>query len=144
MKTAQQATANWVSAMGNAQTRTNYVNGINSTTVNPMAMAATPEALDAYVNGCQNSVTSGKRANSLNQANVADWKNNATKFGANNLATGAQKSQSKYSRKIAPFAAVWPQMRAAARALPKGGAAAAKARYGAALDVLMSAVPNAA
>src|SRR5690348_14084518 len=133
MKTAQQATANWLTAMGAATTRQRYIDGINGFTGNPMAMAATPEAMAAYVDGVQRSVDSGRRAAALNAASVADWKNNATNVGAQRLASGAQKAQAKYSKNIAPYANVWPQMRAAARAIPKGGLSNAAARSAAAL-----------
>ena len=143
MKTAAQAVANWLAAMGSAQTRTNYVNGIQAYQGNPMAQAATQEALQAYADGCANSVTSGRRAAALNASSPADWKTNAVNVGATRLASGAQKSQGKYTRKIAPYAAVWPQMRAAARALPKGGLANAQARAAAALQVIMQAAGTA-
>lgn len=143
MKTAQQAVANWLAAMGSQQTKTNYVNGINGFNGNPMAMAATPEAMTAYVDGVQRSVDSGRRAAALNAASVSDWKNNATTVGASRLASGAQKAQAKYAKNIAPYANVWPQMRAAARALPKGGLANAQARAAAALQVLMTAAGTA-
>lgn len=137
MKTAQQAVANWTGAMSSAQTVQRYKDGINNTTVNPMALAATDTAMQAYVQGVQRSVDSGKRARSLSAANVADWKNNAVTYGAQNLATGAKKAQSKYQRNIAPYAAVWPQMKQAAAALPSGGLANAVNKVQAALQVIM-------
>lgn len=137
--TAQSAATNWAAAMKSGTTKTNYINGINGTTVNPMALAASPQATQKYLDGVQRSVDSGKRAKSLNNASVATWKTNATTIGANNLTTGAQKAQPKYQQNIAPYAAVWPQMRAAADALPSGGIANAQAKAAAALQVLMSA-----
>lgn len=137
MKTAQQAVGNWQSAMASPQTSQKYKDGINSTNVNPMALAASPEAMQNYLNGVQRSVDSGKRVRALNAASVADWKNNAIQYGATNLANGAKKAQAKYQRNIAPYAAVWPQMRQAAQALPKGGLANATARVQAALGVIM-------
>lgn len=138
-KTAQQAQSNWTAAMGSGQTKTNYINGINAVTVNPMQLAAAPEALQKYIDGCQRSLDTGKRAKALNAASVATWKGNATSIGANNLATGAKKAQDKYARNIAPYAAVWPQMRQASKALPSGGIANAQAKANAALAVLMQA-----
>lgn len=129
--------------MGSPQTAQKYKDGINGFNGNPMALAATPEAMQAYLDGVQRSIASGKRANSLNQASAATWKNNAINVGAARLASGATKSQAKYAAKIAPYAAVWPQMRAAARALPKGGLANATARAAAALQVLMTAAGTA-
>lgn len=143
MKTAQQAASAWLAAMSSPTTSQKYKDGITATTVNPMQMAASSEAMDAYLMGVQRSITSGKRARSLAQADVATWKNNAINVGATRLASGAQKAQGKYASKIAPYAAVWPQMRAAARALPKGGLANAQARAAAALAVIMNAAGTA-
>lgn len=143
MKTAQQAVANWVSQMGSTTTKNNYVAGINATTVNPMQLAASADAMQAYADGVQRSIDSGRRVAALNAADVGTWKQNATTIGATNLASGAKKAQAKYARKIAPYAAVWPQMRAAARALPKGGLANAQARAAAALQVIMQAAGTA-
>lgn len=143
MKTAQQATANWLKQMGSPNTAQAYKDGISATTVNPMAQAATPQAMDAYLAGVQQSVNSGRRQAALNAADPNAWKQNAMTVGASRLASGAQKSQQKYANKIAKYAAVWPQMRAAAQALPKGGLANAQARANAALAVLMQAAGTA-
>lgn len=134
-KTAQQAVANWLKGMSGAAQA--YKDGINATTVNPMQLAAAPAAMDAYLAGVQNSVTSGRRAAALQAADPGMWKQNAITVGASRLASGAQKAQGKYSNKIQKIAALWPQMKAAAAALPKGGLANAQARANAALQVLM-------
>lgn len=139
MKTADQASANWLAAMQNPATAKKYQQGIQGFQGNPMALAATPQAMQAYLDGVQMSITSGKRAKSLNAASVATWQQNAVNVGAARLSSGATKAQPKYLAKIAPYAAVWPQMRAAARALPKGGLANAQARAAAALAVIMQA-----
>lgn len=137
--TAQSAAASWAAAMKSATTKANYVAGINATTVNPMALAATPEATQRYLDGIERAISTGKRAKSLNSASVATWKTNATTIGAGNLTTGATKAQGKYQSNIAPYAAVYPQMKAAAAALPSGGIAASQAKAAAALAVLMQA-----
>lgn len=138
-KNAQQAAANWKSAMQSPQTAANYKAGIQNCTVNPMALAATDEAMQKYQEGVARSITTGKRARSLNNAQVSTWKNNSMTIGAQNLSSGATKAQAKYQANIAPYAAVWPAMKAASAALPGGSASAAKAKFGAALDVLMNA-----
>lgn len=141
--TAQQATTNWVAAMGSTQTRTNYINGIQGFTGNPMQLAATPEAMAAYANGCANSVTSGRRAKGLAQTSATTWQQNAINVGAPRLASGATKAQGKYLAKITPYAALWSQMRAAARALPKGGETNAVNRFQAAINIIMTAAGTA-
>lgn len=137
MKTAQQASANWTSSMGSQQTKQKYIDGINSYSGNPMADAATPQAMAAYLDGVQRSIDNGKRLKSLQGANPTLWKSNAVGVGANNLVNGAKKGAPKYQTNIAPYAAVWPQMRAAARALPKGGLQNATNRVNAALSIIM-------
>lgn len=134
-KTLQQATANWLKGMSGASQA--YIAGINATTVNPMQMAATPQAMDAYLNGVQNSVSSGRRAAALQAADPNQWKTNATTVGASRLASGAQKAQGKYTAKMQKISALWPQMKAASAALPSGGLANAQAKANAALQVLM-------
>lgn len=137
MKTAQQASANWTGAMGSAQTKQKYIDGINGYSGNPMADAATPQAMQAYADGVQRSIDNGKRLKSLQNASPTLWKSNATSIGASNLQSGAKKGAPKYQTNIAPYAAVWPQMRAAARALPKGGLQNATNRVNAALSIIM-------
>ena len=138
-KTAAQAAAKWVAAMQSPTTQQNYVNGINAVTVNPMQLAATPQAEQNYINGIQRAIQSGKRAKKLNAADPAMWKQNAVNIGAANLRSGATKGQPKYVKGVQPYEQVWAQMRQAARALPKGGAANATARFQAALNIIMSA-----
>ncbi len=143
VKTAAQAQAKWVAAMQSPTTQQNYINGINAVSVNPMQLAATPEAEARYIAGIQRAVNNGKRAKKLNAADVGMWKQNATSVGAQNLRSGATKGAPKYGKGIAAYETVWSQMRAAARSLPKGGAANAKARANAAIDVIMQAAGTA-
>jgi hypothetical protein len=138
MKTLQQAVDNWSAAMGSAETANKYKQGIANTTENPMALAATDTAMQNYLNGVQRSVTSGKRVAKLQAASFSDWKTTATTIGVQNLANGAKKGKPKMQRGLAAYAAAWPQMRAAARALPKGGKSNAMNRISAALDVIYS------
>lgn len=137
--TAATAAANWKAAMASPTTAANYKAGIQNCNVNPMQLAASETAMNAYQAGVLRSINSGKRVNALNSASVATWKTNATTVGVQNLQTGATKGLPKYQANIAPYAAVWPQMKAAAAALPGGSIAAASAKQKAALTVLMEA-----
>lgn len=143
VKTAQQAAEAWANAMASPQTSTNYRNGINNTTVNPMALAAAPDAQQRYVQNTAAAVASGRMAQKLNAANVADWKNNASTIGAQRLTSGAQKGKQKATAAFNRLYPIWQQMRAAADSLPKGGLANAQARANAALEVLMKGVGKA-
>lgn len=131
----------WQSGMASAGPK--YAAGINRTTVNPMALAAQPDAMQRYQDGCTRSVTSGKRAASLNAADVNTWKQNAVKYGASNLAQGAQKAAAKTGAAFQKLAPVLSQASAAAQALPKGGLGNAMARVNAALSVIMGAYGSA-
>jgi len=142
-KTAAQAAQKWMSAMQNPQTAQNYVNGINATTVNPMQLAASSEAMDNYQRGVARAIANGKRVRKLNAADVGMWKQNATSVGAQNLKSGAQKGAPKYTKGVQPYESVWAQMRQAARSLPKGGLQNATNRVNAALAVMMQAAGTA-
>lgn len=142
-KTAAQAAQKWMSAMQNPQTAQNYINGINATTVNPMQLAASAEAMDNYARGVQRAITNGKRVRKLNSADVGMWKQNATSVGAQNLKSGATKGGPKYTKGVQPYESVWAAMRTAARSLPKGGLQNATNRVNAALAVMMQAAGTA-
>lgn len=128
---------NWSNGMAGAGAK--YAAGINRTTANPMQLAAQPDAMQRYQDGCVRSVTSGKRAASLNAADVGTWKANAVKYGASNLATAGQKALPKYTAAAQKLAPVLSQASAAAHALPKGGLGNAMNRVNAALSVIMGA-----
>jgi len=143
VKTAPQMADNWAQAMGNPQTASKYKQGIQSTTVNPMAMAATPEAMNLYATRVQESVTSGRRAQKLNAVPVDRWKNNAVNVGSTQLTVGATKAKAKVQEHFNRWASVYAQAHDAAAALPKGGEANALARVAAAMRVMMQAAGRA-
>lgn len=116
MKTAEQINASWDAAMRDPRTQQKYKDGIARTTVNPMALAASPEAMDKYANAVQESVTSGRRAAALNNADPNQWKQNAQTVGASALATGATKSKAKHLKKMQQMAPVYAQASQAAAA----------------------------
>ena len=128
---------NWKQGMANAGAA--YTAGINATNVNPMALAATPDAMQRYQDGCTRSVTSGKRAAALNAADPGLWKANAVKYGSANLAQAGTKSLPKYTAAAQKLAPVLSQASAAAHALPKGGLGNAMARVNAVLSTIMGA-----
>jgi hypothetical protein len=134
VKSADAALKKWQAAMASGTTRQNYVDGINATTVNPMAEAATPAAMQRYLDNVTLSVTSGRRANKLNQASPAVWKSQAINFGAAKLAASAQKGAVKYQAFAQRNQAVWQQMQEAAR-----GATGALEKIRAALNVQLQA-----
>lgn len=138
-KSAQQMSQNWQQAMANPMTAAKYKQGIANTTVNPMALAATPEAEQRYLNSVTASVQSGRRSQKLMSTSPQTWKDNATNVGANSLSTGATKAKSKVDAHFQKWAPVYQQMSDVVKSMPKGGAANALARVQAAMSIAMQA-----
>lgn len=127
-------------AMKSTQTKDRYKAGIAKVTTSPMAAAATTEAMDAYKRGVEESISSGRRADSLNSASFPDWKQNASGIGADRLQTGAVKGKQKLARKAAALIQGFNDAKAAAMAIPNDGTAAAiSARVLAAVNAMKKA-----
>lgn len=98
-----------------------YKRGVERVTESPTALAATPDAMQRYVAGCNESVTSGRRAAALNRVSLSDWKTASVVKGAPRIGPGANASKDKYNK----FMAEWlPHMEEGKRKLssmPKGG-----------------------
>jgi hypothetical protein len=142
-KSAADMSSAWTGAMQRPDTAQKYAKGIQGTNVNPMEMAARPEALQLYAQRTSDSVASGRRAAKLMAVPVQRWKDNAAGTGAQRLTSGAVKAKSKVDAHFQKWAPIYQQASDAARALPKGGQANALARVSAALNVLMSAANRA-
>ena len=143
VKTAAQAAAAWAQAMASPQTATNYKNGINSYTGNPMAAAASQQSLSLYVQNTAAAVASGRMAAKLQAADPNVWRSNATTVGAQRLASGATKGAAKATAAYNKLAPIWAQMQSTVQNMPKGGLTNAQARSSAALAVLMTATGKA-
>lgn len=135
-KSAQQAADNWAAAMSNGLTAEKYKQGIQNTTVNPMARAAEPEAMARYVANTA-LAAQGRMQRRLMSASQADWKNNALTFGARNLAAGAQKGKAKAVKAFNELAPVWQRQQQEVASMPKGGLANALARSARAIQIMM-------
>lgn len=137
---AQTMATNWKNGMSNPATTQKYKDGINNTTVNPMALAASPAAQQRYANATALAVSSGRMANKLNSIDVNYWKTQSVNIGANQLSVGATKGLPKYSQFAQKFAPVFAQASQAAKAIPNDGSdAAISARVLAAIHVLKQA-----
>lgn len=139
VKTAAEAAANWQTAMQGGTAAAKYKAGVQGYQGNPMAEAATPDAMQRYQDGVNNSVSSGRRQAALQSADPNSWRNNAMNAGAQNLARGVSKGLPKYTNKAQKLAGVWQQQRDAVNAMPKGGLGNAQARAARALEIMMSA-----
>lgn len=124
----------WTDAMGSPTTQQNYKDGVNAVTVSPMQLAAAQA--DKAVTNYTSVITGGAWAAALNAVPISTYKTNAVAM-AGRLGTGAQKAAPKYSRFLDKFAPVWDEMKAASKAIPGSGIAAAQQRANAALQILM-------
>lgn len=137
VRSAADAAKNWADSMSSGVTQNKYKQGVSQVTESPMAKAATPEALNRYLEGVQRAVHSGKQAARLNATSLQSWQAAASGRGASNLAVGATKSKPKVDQAMQRLQPVWQAMRDAAAAVPKGpkgDLAAAQSRIMAALQ----------
>jgi hypothetical protein len=129
---------NWQSGMGSAQATANYKAGVQSVTTSPGALAATPDAIQRYLDGVNQSVASGRRQAALNAVSLQYWQNQAINKGAPRLATGAAAALPKFqsfSQKIAPLLT---QISAHVAGMPKGGFANAVSRSSYAIQQMLA------
>jgi hypothetical protein len=143
VKTPEQMAQNWVTAMGSPSTSASYKSGIQNTAVNPMQLAASQEAQDKYAAATAEAVRSGRMREKLNAVPKEYWQSQSMGVGASNLANGGKKGQAKQLAWFRRAVSIYPQMRAAARAITGTGHAAAAAKSSAALRVLMEATGRA-
>jgi hypothetical protein len=102
--------------MSSGAAQQKYKNGINATTVNPMAEAASDAAMTKYEQNVMASVTSGYRRNKLMAADPGQWKTNAI-AGAAGLGSGAQKKKAKFLRAMQTMAPAYQAASQAAHAV---------------------------
>lgn len=140
-KTPAQAAAKWLAAMQGTQAQTNYAQGTANKGQVAMNNAASPAAMQSYVQGVQNSVNNGSRLASLQDPMSAQLYNaNTGAKGAQQLGVGAQKKVTKYQAAINALQPVYQAMQQASLAVdPNKTRATAGARAAAALQVLMQA-----
>lgn len=143
MKTPEQMAQNWVTAMGSASTSQAYKTGVQNCTVNPMQRAASQEAQQKYANATAEAVSSGRMAARLNEVPKEYWQSQSVGVGASNLMNGGKKGLPKQLAWFRRAVSIYPQMRAAARAITGTGHSAAAAKSSAALRVLMEATGRA-
>jgi hypothetical protein len=142
-KSAQQMSANWTAAMQSPTTSMKYKQGIANTTVNPMALAASPQAQQLYATNTAAAVSSGKMAAKLNSVSPQLWKDNASTVGAASLSSGATKAKPKVDAHFNKWAPIYQQAHDAVQNMPKGGASNALARVAAAMNIMMAAAGRA-
>lgn len=115
------AAQNWANAMRSAQTKANYIAGVNAVTVSPTSLAASPVAQQRYLTGTQNAVQSGYMAKKLNAVSLQSWQASASGMGATNLSNAATKGAAKVAANFQANAQVYMNASAAAAAIPADG-----------------------
>lgn len=94
----------WVTRTSGA--RQEYIDGVNAVRDSPMDKAAGRS--DAYVQGVQRAVQSGKWQAGLRRVSLANWKQITTSVGADRLASGVTAARPKFEafmREFLPFLA---------------------------------------
>lgn len=122
MLDAATAAQRWQSAASTAQTR--YTEGIQNTTVDPLALAAAQAS--KMLAGVQLAVTSGRWQRNLQQA-AATWKQD-TIAKANNYSTGINASGTKYQQGYGAFAQYMQPYQNQINSMPKNSLADSIAR----------------
>lgn len=123
VKTPAEANNNWVAGMQAPQTATKFQQGVDSVSVAPNALAASPEAMQKYQQNTQAAIASGRMAAANNAVGVDKWKA-ATKQGAARLSQGAANNRAKHLASVQKMAAGWQQARDNAAAIPNDGSEA--------------------
>jgi hypothetical protein len=136
VKSAADALKRWQAAMSSGTARQNYIDGINGTTVNPMAEAASPgKRCRSTATTCWKASRRPARAQADAGFSAAVWKTNAVNFGASaSWPTPAKKGAAKYQRGRQTAQGTWQQMQDAAK-----GATGTLEKIRAALNVQLQA-----
>jgi len=110
------AAANWKARMQTAGTA--YSDGIDAVTQSPMEAAA--NAKDAYAQGVNEAVASGRYERGLRRVSMSDWKKAAKEKGASRLASGANAAAPKMEKFFAVFGPKLMAITDQVRSMPKG------------------------
>lgn len=116
-KTAEQAVQRYLQSTQSGQARQRYLDGIAGTQVNPMEEAAKADQL--YLQRVQEAVTSGRRQAALLNTPKSRWTDNATKKGADRLATGAAQAADKVRAHFQKWTPIYQQISQQVQAMPK-------------------------
>lgn len=96
---------------------TAWLQGMQGMTENPAAKAASPQGMQNWLSGVQNSVE--KRRNSLSRVTLADIQQAASAYGQQNYSASSTKAASKWAKKLPGMMSLWAAQKAAARAIPR-------------------------
>lgn|SRR5262245_11481878 len=135
MKTAEQMAARYQSAMSSDETQKRYVQGIDSTTVNPMEQAAAAD--DLFLKRVRESVESGRRKAKLLGTPKQRWVDGAKKKGASRISSGALQAMDKVRSHFQDWAPKYQAISDEVAKMPKGTLQSAKDRSAKAIEMAM-------
>lgn len=139
VKSAQQANANWKAAMQSPQASQKYQQGVQAVQTSPNQTAASPAAVQKYMNRTAEAVSSGKLAAANNAVPLQRWQQAAI-AGAARLASGAANGSQNQLNAAQRMQGAWQAARDAAAAIPDDGTtASALAKVAAAMNVMKGA-----
>lgn len=116
--------AKWASKMAGATQ--DYVDGVNAVTEAPGVAAAAHQ--DTLVTRFNQAVQSGQWASAVQSVSLSDWKTATTKYGAQNLQSGAAKGQAKMLRYMQAAAPEYSRIKSEIRSMPNATDADRQAR----------------
>jgi len=137
-KDAATIVSNWQKGMGAAGPA--YTAGTANPKQNPMAAAATPQAIAAYAAGTARAASSGYLAKQLAATPLSKYTQGCATKGAANLRVGAQNGLPAYTAAMNRWAGIYQQASQAAAAVQgtKGDLGTAMAKVQAALTILIN------
>jgi hypothetical protein len=116
MPTAASVAQRWASGMGSAGEKMKA--GVQAVTEAPTARAARRQ--DAYLQGVQRAVSSGKYADALNRVTLQDWQQSMLNKGINRVAAGATEGKPKFQAFMTEFLPYIAQGLSQLEAMPRG------------------------
>lgn len=127
MKSVENVLEKYLANGSSASAQKAYRDGIGSVQINPMEQAAAPEAEARYLANVQESVTSGRRRESLLKTSLQEWKSKAA-AKADRLASGIRESKDRMRQFLSGFLPYVQQAADEVRRMPKGTLEDSKAR----------------
>jgi hypothetical protein len=124
MLTAAQVADKWAQNTAGA---TNALKaGVANVTISPTAQAA--QALDRYLSGVQQAVSSGKMAAALNAVQLSDWQNAMNTKAVARIPAGVQAAKPKYNAFMDKWLPYEQALSSRVASMPKGTVADSQAR----------------
>ena len=131
-QTSADIAAAWSRGLLNAKAK--IQSGVNAVTVAPTQKAAA--AVDKYLSGVQDAVSSGRYVKRLQAVSLQDWKDSIINKGMKNLDNGVRQGETKVTKFMDQYMPFIRQVSARIQSMDSGGRSNAMARIEANLDAL--------